>query len=1606
MDGRSAARTWAFVFVGMMMTATMPWPAATSMPASVQAGVLAAPYDGPLPVEGIYGRGRLDSEPAAAPIYIDEPTVWTGNRTIADKVVVRSQLTIVDANITFIHGFGGMTTSTPGRLFVDRSIFNVQDGAGRVAIGISSGSEIVNSSFDRVSLNIGELPGSTLPTIVRGNRITGMVDDQVAIDVISLRATIEGNNIHHNAIGIRIPGFICEVNQACPDATSAPLVRANAFEFNERAVVVGPRQAGTFELNLFSLNQRGASCGNVASAEFRQNNFNVTLSTAYQGELGAGPGAGSHCVLESNYYSSEGGDEEEVQISATGEEPDPSPATSAYRIPYPEGRGPLFVPDVRSTDTDLGPGAVTLTGPIVVTGRNPDGTPARLRVTASYIDLAGGFLASRGSGYIELDGPASWTTVVGGSLLLANRATPGKDVVDGARFPERVPGRAIGVFQTAATLRNLEIRDQDVGIELVAPKNDQTAIAKNAVTITDVTIRESRVAIAGPGAPIVERLHAINNNLAIGTAIVGWTIRSSEFVGNKVGVFYGLIVTTNNAITDSYFASNEMAIVLAGGPLTLTNTQLEYNGLAIFAAAGAVSMSNGLLDNNLVAFEGYTVTLTNAPVASSLTLDKVCGSDDAVLTGGSSTATNPAAPAACPPAPLFAKRFTPVVVASGSRELPSGALTGPWIARRGATLTLTGREVVGTCPAGSSLCEEGIRYVVGAKPGGAMRVENGTLRNAIVGLGSNAPRFAFSTCEGCRIFAVDGGGERDVAGGTLPAGSPGTYIHSSFRDAALRVLFQRNQTTTFHRVLGIDSSLTNTLLSPIILQNSTWIDASIVKREDPASEPAVVTVPNQHSDLRIADVNFARNPGGAVSDGDDTYSSTPSSPIRIDRTWFGAACGRRSETCHGDPVSKSTVKSSNAVTPGPAPAPVVTNTRTSPLVLPPRAAWQPSLASPTTQQVVALTSSSYGLRGLALTHQWDFGDGNTSTETSPTHRFVRSGTYRVNLTVRDEWGAGWALERDLVVRNVAPNMEISIDTATPTEGLPTAFSSLAADPDGTVVNWTWTFPGGTRAYGPTASFTFPDGGTHSVQLSAVDDEGLANTTARSLIVAHRAPVAAASVAGALESGDFTFTDVSTHPNAPTDGVTSWTWRCNGAFARTGRNVTHRFVDGATYACNLTVVDNDGQRGFSDFTVAVGHVPPTPAFTAAIGDEMTPSMFTDASTHAATNDSSPATWSFLWDFGEAVNVTTRNATHRFPDGGSRLVTLRVTDNDGFFATTQQTVVVPHVAPVASFVLPANVQPNLSATFRSSATTPNAADAIVNWTWSFGDGRVAYGATVTHAYVARGRYDVTLTVRDDDGLTSSTTQSLRVGNLPPVAGILPLSSRPEAGQATTLRANATDPDGDPLATWRWRFPDGTTRWAPNVTHTFAQPGPTAVCLMVWDDQGASNERCETIGVDDNLRVLVSFLRPTTVEDRVELVLRFQWQDGTPAVGVAWSYQTWYHNPEVPPPRPPEEVPPPDDGVTVDCHTSVCNQYTDYFATNGTTDASGMIYLSYYTAGVPTQCLRGPCPETQYNTPGRHDYAARAGTTQGHWANVETAFAPGSYVAECDTCVVREG
>jgi len=150
------------------------------------------------------------------------------------------------------------------------------------------------------------------------------------------------------------------------------------------------------------------------------------------------------------------------------------------------------------------------------------------------------------------------------------------------------------------------------------------------------------------------------------------------------------------------------------------------------------------------------------------------------------------------------------------------------------------------------------------------------------------------------------------------------------------------------------------------------------------------------------------------------------------------------------------------------------------------------------------------------------------------------------------------------------------------------------------------------------------------------------------------------------------------------------------------------------------------------------------------------VFFDASTSNGTVSQ------FRWDFGDGDTSSGQTATHAYEDPGTYFVQLTLVDPQGRTAVTTQTITVGQgTAPVAQFVFsPTDPMPGDVVFFNGGASTAAPGRRIVSYTWDFGDGTGASGATASKLYTIARTYTVTLTVTDDLGRTHVLSRTVTV------------------------------------------------------------------------------------------------------------------------------------------------------------------------------------------------------------------------------------------------------
>lgn len=137
--------------------------------------------------------------------------------------------------------------------------------------------------------------------------------------------------------------------------------------------------------------------------------------------------------------------------------------------------------------------------------------------------------------------------------------------------------------------------------------------------------------------------------------------------------------------------------------------------------------------------------------------------------------------------------------------------------------------------------------------------------------------------------------------------------------------------------------------------------------------------------------------------------------------------------------------------------------------------------------------------GDNLTYLWDFGDGNTSTETNPSHLYTAEGDYTVTLTAQNAVGSDTAT----AVVSVLAAPQASFTVTSPTElGSTTVFTNTSTGSD---LSFWWDFGDTITSTETSPSHTYATTGTFTVTLTVSNAVGVNVATAVVEVIAPITP---------------------------------------------------------------------------------------------------------------------------------------------------------------------------------------------------------------------------------------------------------------------------------------------------------------------------------------------------------------------------------------------------------------------------------------------------------------------------------------------------------------------
>jgi hypothetical protein len=508
---------------------------------------------------------------------------------------------------------------------------------------------------------------------------------------------------------------------------------------------------------------------------------------------------------------------------------------------------------------------------------------------------------------------------------------------------------------------------------------------------------------------------------------------------------------------------------------------------------------------------------------------------------------------------------------------------------------------------------------------------------------------------------------------------------------------------------------------------------------------------------------------------------------------------------------------------------------------------------------LAATVSDPGSDDTTLDYSIDWGDGSPATEGSTSDGAVAEShayaddddddAYTVTLTVSDSDGDSDSESADVQVHNVVPTVTLDAgNTYTWSESTTAerSFSFSATDPGADTLSITVDCGLGDYVMGSQTATSFrcvfPDGpvaDSSEVSVSADDGDGGSDTANAEITINNVAPTVELTGAEHVSEGDMeTYSFTVTDPGDDTFNVLNATCDSLGtngsmvgspSYTSSGGSFMCYFPDGPMTANVLVRVEDSDHATDADsekvVVVEIANLPPTvTAPDDQSSNEGEPTSFLLGS---FADPGADADWKVDVSWGDATvepqfivgsegNIPAHS--HAYPDNGTYMVTVKVTDKDGEFDSETFEVSVANVPPTGTLGNDGPAEEGSSATVDfSDVSDPSSLDnATLHYAFDCAGGSldaVTYAAAGTFSSTSctydDGDSDHTVTgvIIDKDGGRHDASTVVQVNNVAPSATFSNDAPVSEGSSFTLSLTSPTDPSSaDATAGFQYRFDCG--------------------------------------------------------------------------------------------------------------------------------------------------------------------------------------------------------
>lgn len=449
-----------------------------------------------------------------------------------------------------------------------------------------------------------------------------------------------------------------------------------------------------------------------------------------------------------------------------------------------------------------------------------------------------------------------------------------------------------------------------------------------------------------------------------------------------------------------------------------------------------------------------------------------------------------------------------------------------------------------------------------------------------------------------------------------------------------------------------------------------------------------------------------------------------------------------------------------------------------------------------------------------LIYAWDFGDGGSSTLSNPGHTYNQNGLYVVCLSIISTTGCRDTYCDTIQVGSIVnPPCSASFTYTTDTTNY-VYFTSITGGL--APLTYQWDFGDGSVSSQANPIHGYNNSGVYVVSLTVNTANGLSCNMIDSVFVNSCEAIFTSNISG---SGSVNFTNQSIVPPQ-----TTFAWDFGDGSPRVyQRNATHTYLNSGTYVVSLSTFNasNNCSDTYKD-TINI-NVPPN----CVAGYTYTISNATVSFTNTASNYNS-----IKYVFGDGDSSSLPNPVHTYAQSGTYVVWQIVKKLSCVDVFTDTITVSISPACQAGFNYTVN-----QGSVQFSSTAQNYSSIF----YDFGDGSTSNQPNPSHTYLQNGNYLVCQTVSNSNGCSDTFCDTISVNISQPCQADYGYFLSQDTLMIQNLAQNF-----DSLL---YDFGDGNYSTLLNPTHIYSQAGTYIVCQTVYNSNGCSDTKCDTLLVAIN-------------------------------------------------------------------------------------------------------------------------------------------------------------